>query len=81
MAEKVKIYGSTKCSNCSMAKDYLTQKGIKYDFYDVTKDRDAFTEMREISAGARSIPVIVVCDRVLIGFEQAVLEEALSCLG
>ncbi len=80
MGEKVKIYGSATCTNCNMAKDYLNSRGIGYDFVDVTKDREALKEMREISGGARSIPVIVVCNKVVIGFDQEELEQVLRCL-
>ncbi len=81
MGEKVKIYGSVTCSNCNMAKSYFEQRNIEYDFVDVTKDKEALKEMREVSGGARSIPVIVACGKVIIGFDQAVIEEELECLG
>ena len=80
MAAKVKIYGSVTCTNCNMAKNYFEEKGVSYDFFDVTKDKEAFSEMREISGGARSIPVIVACGKVIIGFDQAMLDEELKCL-
>ena len=81
MAEKVKIYGSATCTNCSMAKSYFKERNIEFEFVDVTRDKEAFKEMREISGGARSIPVIVACGKVVIGFDQAVVEEELDCLG
>ncbi len=35
--------------------------------------------MIEIS-GARSVPVIVVAEKVLVGFDAAELEQALNCM-
>ncbi|HDM79124.1 MAG TPA: NrdH-redoxin, partial [Deltaproteobacteria bacterium] len=52
----------------------------EYDFVDVTKNKEALSEMREVSGGARSIPVIVACGKVIIGFDQAMLGEGLECL-
>ena len=35
--------------------------------------------MIEIS-GVRSVPVIVVCEQVMVGFDAARLEQALNCM-
>ncbi len=63
-----------------MAKEFLSKKGIEYTDYDVTKDRDALKEMMEISGGARSVPVISVCNEVMVGFDRDRLEQSLTCL-
>ncbi len=80
MESTATIYGSERCKNCTMAKEYLKQRGIEFNFHDVTKDKEKFKEMKEISGGARSIPVIVACHSVIIGFEKEVLDKALQCL-
>jgi len=64
-----------------MAKEFLSQKGVEYDTYDVTKDREAVKEMLKISGGARSVPVISVCNEVIVGFDRDRVEQALNCLG
>lgn len=63
-----------------MAKEFLSQKGVEYTAYDVSKDRDALKEMMEISGGARSVPVISVCNEVMVGFDRDRLEQSLTCL-
>ena len=63
-----------------MAKEFLSQKGVEYDAYDVTKDRGAVKEMLKISGGARSVPVISICNEVMIGFDRDRVEQALNCL-
>ncbi len=63
-----------------MAKEFLSQKGIEFTAYDVSKDRDAVREMMKISDGARSVPVISVCNEVMVGFDKDRLEQALNCL-
>jgi alkyl hydroperoxide reductase subunit F len=63
-----------------MAKEFLSQKGVEYIAYDVTRDREALNEMIKISGGARSVPVISVCNDVMVGFDRDRLEQALNCL-
>jgi glutaredoxin len=63
-----------------MAKEFLSQKGVAFSAYDVTKDKGALQEMRRISGGALRVPVISVCNEVMVGFDAARLEMALRCL-
>jgi glutaredoxin len=62
-----------------MAKEFLSQKGYKFMDFDVTKDRAALDEMVKIS-GARSVPVIIACNEVMVGFDRTRLEQMLSCI-
>lgn len=78
MAKTIKIYSSPTCPYCRKAKEFLTEKGIAFDDYDVTADQDALEEMKKISGSARSIPVISVDDVVMVGFDQSRLEEVLD---
>lgn len=63
-----------------MAKEFLSQKGVPYTLYDVTKDKAALEEMRKISGGALRVPVIAVCNEVMVGFDRDRVELALRCL-
>jgi glutaredoxin len=45
-----------------MAKEFLSQKGVPFTDYDVTKDKEALAEMKKISGGALRVPVIAVCN-------------------
>ncbi len=80
MAEPVHIYTSPACPYCKMAKDFLQEKGVAFREFDVTKDKNAMKEMRTISGGARSVPVIQICNEVMVGFDKARVETALNCL-
>jgi len=62
-----------------MAKEYLSQQGIAYKDFDVTRDREALNEMVKIS-GARSVPVITALDEVIVGFDKGRLENILGRL-
>ena len=63
-----------------MLKEFLSEKGIPFTAYDVTKDKAALEEMRKISGGALRVPVISVCNEVMVGFDREKLESALTCL-
>jgi glutaredoxin len=58
----------------------LSAKGVEADLVDVTRDSEALREMRMLAGGARTAPVITVCDKVLLGFNKEELEAAASCL-
>jgi glutaredoxin len=63
-----------------MAKEFLSKKRVPFQDFDVTKDKSALEEMRAISGGALRVPVISVCNEVMVGFDKNRLELALSCL-
>ena len=46
----------------------------------MTKDKAALEEMRKISGGAIRVPVIAVCNEVMVGFDRDRAEMALRCL-
>ena len=63
-----------------MLKEFLSEKGIQFTAYDVTTDKEALEEMRKISDGALRVPVISVCNEVMVGFDRERLESSLTCL-
>jgi glutaredoxin len=79
MAAEVKIYSTPSCNLCEQAKKFLTEKGIDFEDFDITRDKSALMEMQKLSKGARTAPVISVCDKVLVGFNRKELEEAFDC--
>ncbi|WDN89741.1 hypothetical protein BuS5_02709 [Desulfosarcina sp. BuS5] len=78
MAKKVKIYTTSTCSYCKKAKEFLSEKGVEYEAYDVAADSEALKEMRKISGGATSVPVISVGGEVMVGFDGDHLEKLLN---
>ena len=75
--KKVVIYSTPTCPYCKRAKDYFTQKGIAYTDYNVAEDREKTKEMIQKSK-QMGVPVIIVDDEVLVGFNQAKLDSLLS---
>src|SRR6516165_7176920 len=54
-------------------------KGVEYVEFDISKDGNALDEMIRLS-GARSVPVIVGCEDVVVGFDEHRLEAMINCM-
>ncbi len=75
--KKVVIYTTPTCPWCHRAKEYLSRKGVSYLEHDVAADKEKAKEMIDKS-GQMGVPVIIVDNEVLVGFNQAQLDEVLS---
>ena len=74
--KKVIVYSTPTCPYCKRVKDYLTQKGVSFSDYNVAEDREKAKEMIDKSK-QMGVPVIVVGDDVVVGFNQAKLDSLL----
>lgn len=77
MDKKVTIYSTPTCHFCEMTKNFLKEKGIGYQDYDVAHDLQKRQEMIQKS-GQMGVPVIFVGDEMIIGFDK---ERLASTLG
>lgn len=77
MAKSVKVYSTSTCPYCSMAKAFLKENNIPFEEVDVGQDRDAAQEMMEKS-GQMSVPVIDVDGQIVIGFDKKALSKELG---
>lgn len=71
------IYSTPTCHFCHMAKDFFDEKGIAYTDYNVLTDLEKRQEMVDKS-GQMGVPVIVIGDEVMIGFDEARISELLG---
>ena len=76
-ASKVVIYSTPHCVYCKMAKEFFKKNNIAYEEKDVASDLAAREDMLNKS-GQMGVPVIEVGGRIIIGFDQARLREALG---
>ena len=75
--KKVIVYSTPTCPYCKRVKDYLTRKKIAFTDYNVAEDREKAKEMIE-KTKQMGVPVIVVGDDIIIGFNQAKMDSLLS---
>ena len=74
---RVTIYSTPTCPYCRQAKDYLTQKGISFDEFNVATDMEARNAMVQKS-GQLGVPVIEIDGQVVVGFNRGKLDELLK---
>jgi glutaredoxin len=60
-----------------MAKDFFAKNSITYDEKNVLSDLDARKEMFDKSH-QMGVPVIVIDDKVIVGFDKGTIEKALE---
>ena len=75
--KKVVIYTTPTCHFCAQAKEYFTQNNIPYENYDVLSDIAKRSEMLEKS-GQMGVPVIIIDDLVIVGFDKPKIAKALG---
>lgn len=80
MAE-VTIYSTPTCGYCTLAKDFLQEKGVEYTEVDVSVDQQKAQEMVE-KTGQMGVPVIIINkdgqEEILVGFDQVQLSNLLG---
>ncbi len=74
---KVTIYTTPTCVYCQMTKEFFKKNNIEYQEKDVAQDATARDEMIQKS-GQMGVPVVGVDGKIIIGFDQPRLKEALG---
>ena len=75
--KKVVVYSTPTCPYCKRLKHYLDQKGISYVEHNVDEDKKAAQEVMR-KTKQMGVPVIVVDDEIVVGFDQTLLDKLLS---
>jgi glutaredoxin len=60
-----------------MVKEFLSQKGVGFTEYDVSRDPNAARDLVN-KTGQMSVPVTIIDGQVIVGFDRARLEQILS---
>ena len=76
---EVTIYSTPASVEGQQARQFLNSKGVPYEDFDVSADPQALQRFRELS-GQTDRPVIVVNDRVYVGFDRSQMESAVPSL-
>ena len=76
MTKKVKIYSSPTCQYCEIAKEYFKENNIEYEDLPVENQENAKKAI-DLSGGT-AVPVIDIEGKIIIGFNEEEIEEALK---
>jgi len=82
MADNVKVYSLSTCSHCRAAKKFLGECTIKYEFVDVDllqgdERRAILDDVKKFNPRC-SFPTIIIGDKVIVGFKEKEIREALG---
>jgi len=61
---------------CNQAKEYLSQKGVKFQERDIAEDPGALTDLKKL--GYMTTPVVVIDGSVIVGFDVEKIDSALQ---
>jgi glutaredoxin 3 len=75
--QNVTIYTTPTCHFCQMAKEFFAEKNVQYTAYDVTVDPGKREEMIQMT-GQLGVPVIVIGEQVMVGFDRAKIADKLG---
>ena len=78
----IKIYALSTCSNCASAKHLLDSCGLPYECtdLDLLSKNEAitlFAELERLSSKC-TLPTIVIGDKVIVGYREKEIKEALG---
>ncbi|MFW6231100.1 MAG: glutaredoxin family protein [Nanoarchaeota archaeon] len=74
---KVTLYTAPACPFCIIVKKVLERNGISFTAKDISKDKKAKEEMKNIS-GQENVPVTDVDGNVIVGYNIQKLKKALK---
>ena len=74
---KVTVYSTPTCHFCHMAKDFFAEKGVLFEDFNVAQDLEKRKEMVDKS-GQMGVPVIIIEDKVVVGFNKPKIMELLG---
>jgi glutaredoxin-like protein NrdH len=82
MNEKVRMYTLSTCSHCKAAKKFMGDHGVVYLCTDVDlltgqERQTMIDEVRKVNP-ACSFPTILIGDKVIVGFDEKAIREALG---
>jgi|TARA_B110000444_G_C18275150_1_gene338160 thioredoxin reductase (NADPH) len=60
----IKIYGADWCSDCIHAKNFLTSKGIVFEYIVITDNSDAIAFLENVNNGKRIIPTLDIDGKI-----------------
>ena len=74
----VTVYTRTGCATCQAVKTFLSEKGVTFEEKDILKDTVAADELATLTQGAATAPVVVIGEKVVVGFDRPELTRELG---
>jgi thioredoxin reductase (NADPH) len=75
---RVRMFTTTWCSDCFVAKRYLQHLGVEFEEIDIEETPGAAELVETWSGGYRTVPTFVIGDEIVVDFDREALQRALS---
>ena len=76
---RITLYSTHSCPYCRQARQYLEDKGLRFQELDIQQNIRAQRMLARI--GARAVPVIMIGDARVDGFDRKRLDSLLKRIG
>lgn len=73
----VEVYSTPTCMYCNLLKDFLKENNVEYTEINVAEDEEKRNYIVEKS-GQMGVPVAIIGEEVIVGFNQAKISELLD---
>ncbi len=78
--KRVIVFSTPTCSWCKRVKQYLRENQVRFRDIDVSKDQSAANDMVR-KTGQSGVPVILIDNRPIIGFDKPQINKLLGIRG
>ncbi len=75
---RVVVYGTETCPYCARARAYLNERQVAFGDFDVAKSDKGKQDFARL--GGKAVPVILIGNRQLVGFDKDAIDAALDQL-
>ncbi len=76
--KRVIVFSTPACSFCNAAKRYFRENKIRFKDVDVSRDMQALKDMQRRTGGSTGVPVILIDNRPVIGFDKTKINRMLN---
>jgi len=73
----IKVYSTPACPYCVTLKRFLEERGIEFEYIDVSVNQAALREMIDKS-GQMGVPVVNIDGEIIVGFNREEIMKALN---
>jgi len=74
---RIIVFSTPGCGWCRKVKSYLKEKGFRYRDIDISRDQKAAQDVQK-KTGQTSVPVILINNRPIVGFNRKEIDRVLS---
>ncbi|MFT3930852.1 MAG: glutaredoxin family protein [Spongiibacteraceae bacterium] len=72
------LYATEWCGYCKRTRKFFTENNIAYREYDIEKSAEGSAQYNQL--GGNGVPVVIIGDQVIHGYDEQTMREALGQL-